>query len=75
MELNNKTYIEEPGSGLQTDIVKLLREARRPLDVTTIAYVLGRSPRDVCMTLTSLERWREVSKATSRKVQFWRPNP
>ena len=58
---------------LDEAILELLEQARQPLCVSTIAFLLGRPTRDVCMTLKRLQKYREVgvAKVTSRRLQFW----
>lgn len=63
------------GSGGELDeaVLEILRRAKQPLCVSTIAFLLNRPTRDICMTLNRLRKYGEVrvTKVTSRRMQFW----
>ena len=59
--------------GLDEAIQKLLSEADRPLSASTIAFLMDRPTRDVCMALNRLRKYREVAivPVTARRLRFW----
>lgn len=58
---------------LDEAVLELLEQARHPLCASTIAFLLDRPTRDICMTLNRLQKYGEVglAKVTSRRLQFW----
>lgn len=58
---------------LDEAILELLSQACQPLCVSTMAFVLNRPTRDICMTLNRLQKYGEVglTKVTARRLQFW----
>ncbi len=58
---------------LDETVLQLLSQANHPLCASTIAFLLNRPTRDICMTLNRLRKYRnvQVTKVTARRVQFW----
>ena len=69
-----KLIIVSDNSGSCEDaVLQLLSQAHTPLCVSTMAFLLGRPSRDICMTLNRLKKYGDVgvAKVTSRRMQFW----
>ena len=58
---------------LDKTILQLLSQANQPLCVSTLAFLLNRPTRDICMILNRLRKYQnvQVKKVTSRRMQFW----
>lgn len=67
----------ENGTRLDEAVLEVLSQAGQPLCVSTIAFLLDRPTRDICMTLNRLHKYHQVDlvKVTSRRLQFWEVKP
>jgi len=69
----NLILLRGNGNGLDEEVLQLLSQANQPLCVSTLAFLLNRPARDICMALNKLRKYSEVSlvKVTAKRLQFW----
>ena len=70
---NEVVLIRINNNELDTGVQELLSHAGQPLCTNTIAFLLNRPTRDICMSLTRLQKYHivNIKKVTARRVQFW----
>ena len=70
----NIIIFREDSQSADDVILELLSQAKQPLSVSTIGFLLSMPSRNVCMALNRLGKYNEVRKVTRRPLQFWESN-